>query len=525
VGDESAAPGASGCILAVDLGTGGPKVGLVSLDGDVIACEAERVALLHTPDGGVEQDPDEWWRAITTASRRLMQGSPVAPDDVVAVCMSAQWGGTVPVDADGRQTHHALIWMDGRGAPYSQELAGGGVEIPGTGYNARKLRTWIQKTGGVPSRTGKDPVGQIQWLRHRRPEAYRATRWFLDVPEYLTMRACGVAAASYDSIVPRWCTDNRDPSAVHYDDELLELTGLDRATLPDLRPPGTVLGPVLDAAAHELGIGRSAQVVIGTGDTISAGIGAGAVRDFDAHLYIGTSAWVSCNVPFKRTSVGSTVASLPTVVPGRYWVATEQDVAGKAIEWLAENLGEDVDALNDLAASAPAGSNGVIFTPWLNGERTPFDDPHVRGGWFNVSLTSDRADLVRSVFEGVALNTRLMMRAAEKFVRRGGPKQFASLRFIGGGARSDLWCQALADILDRPIERVADPSLANVRGAGLLAAVALGHCSWDEVPDRVRIDARFQPDTAAHAIHAESAATFSALYKSTRKLYAKRATD
>lgn len=509
-------------VLAVDLGTGGPKVGLVALDGDaagsVVAWASERVGLLHTDDGGVEQDPDEWWRAVTAASRQVMAAAPVAPDDVVAVCMSGQWGGTVPVDEHGSATHHALIWMDGRGAPYAQRLAGGGFEVPTTGYNARRLRTWIQKTGGVPSRTGKDPVGQSHWLRHHRPEAYRAAAWLLDVPEYLTMRASGVAAASYDSIVPRWCTDNRDPAAVRYDDELLALCDLDRAKLPDLHPPGTMLGPVTATAADELGIGRGAQVVIGTGDTIAAGIGAGAVRDFDAHLYIGTSAWISCNVPFKRTDVLTSVASLPTVVPGRYWLASEQDVAGKALEWLSATLDEPIEALEAQAATAAPGAGGVRFAPWLNGERTPFDDPDVRGFWFGVSLTTARADLVRSVFEGVAANVGLMLGATERFVRRRGPGRFDRLRFIGGGARSDLWCQILADVLDRPVDRVADPALANVRGAGLLAGVALGRWRWDDVPGLVRIDRRFDPEPATRPVYGGFSSDLTRLHKGTRKL-------
>lgn len=520
---EGGSPAARGShALAVDLGTGGPKVGLVAIDGNaagaVVACESERVPLIHTDDGGVEQDPAEWWRAITAASRRLMAGTSVAPDDVAAVCMSAQWGGTVPVDEKGQATHNALIWMDGRGAPYSQRLAGGGIEVPTTGYNARRLRTWIQKTGGVPSRTGKDPVGQSHWLRIHRPDAYRDATWLLDVPEYLTMRVSGVAAASYDSIVPRWCTDNRDPSAVRYDDELLALCDLDRLKLPELRAPGTLLGPVTPAAADELGIEPAAQVVVGTGDTISASIGAGAVRDFDAHLYIGTSAWVSCNVPFKRTDVFASVASLPTVVPGRYWVASEQDVAGKALEWLSATLGEPIEALEDAARRSTPDAGGARFAPWLNGERTPFDDPDVRGGWFNVSLTTDRSDLVRSVFEGVALNTSLMLRAVERFVRRGGPRRFDHLNFIGGGARSDLWCQILADVLDRPIHRVADPALANVRGAGLLAAVALGRRRWDDVPELVAIDRRFEPDPATRDVYERASHDLPRLYKGIRKL-------
>ena len=218
--------------------------------------------------------------------------------------------------------------------------------------------------------------------------------------------------------------------------------------------------------ATGFGLPAGVRVVAGTGDTTAAAVGAGATDDYDAHLYVGTSAWLSCHVPFKRTDVVHNIASLPSVVPGKYWVATVQDVAGKAVDWLLDSVVYAQDGMLDastpavsttpwtgstrLAASAPPGCNGVVFTPWLNGERTPVDDPTVRGGWFNVSLSTTRADLARSVFEGIALNTRWMLEAVERFTRRGAPAGFSSLRFIGGGASSALWCQTMADVLQDP---------------------------------------------------------------------------
>ena len=136
-----------------------------------------------------------------------------------------------------------------------------------------------------------------------------------------------------------------------------------------------------------------------------------------------------------------------------------------------------------MAGRAPAGSGGVIFTPWLYGERTPVEDRSVRGGFHNLSLSASRDDLVRAVFEGVALNTRWLLGAVERFTRR----RLEPIRFIGGGARSDVWCQIFADVLGRTIEQVTDPVNANARGAGLLAAVALGELTIDQVPDRVRV--------------------------------------
>lgn len=523
-------------VVGVDLGTGGPKVALMGVDGRLVGHEKARVGLTLLPGGGAEQDPQEWWDAIVGCVRRLLARFDVDPGAVAAICMSSQWGGLVPVDAEGRHLHNALIWMDARGEPYSRALTSGGITVPGAGYNVRALREWITRSGGVPSRSGKDPVGQAQWLRHHRPDVYAATAYLLDVPEYLTMRLTGRAVAGYDTAVLRWCTDNRDPANVRYDADLARRVGLDITKLPELVPPASVVGTLTAGAAAELGLGEHVQVVAGTGDTTAAAVGAGAVEDYAAHLYIGTSAWLSCHVPFKRTDVIRNVASLPAVVPGRYWVATIQDVAGKAIDWLIENVVYPDDAMGDgrpppedalerlnaLAVTSPPGANGVVFAPWLNGERTPVDDAHVRGGWIGVSLETTRADLVRATFEGIALNARWMKEAVERLVHAELPDGFPALTYIGGGAQSDLWCQTLADVLGCTVRQAEDPVLANARGAAFLAAIGIGALTWADIPGLVRITRHYEPDPASAALHDKSYRTFTAYYRKVRPLYRAR---
>lgn len=520
--------------LAVDLGTGGPKVALVSMTGDVVGHEYETNELIFFPGGGVEQDPDDWWNAITTGAKRLIGRGLVPVDDIVAISITAQWMGTVAVDESGAHLANALIWMDSRGAPYAEDIAGGGVQAPTTGYNAKKLYKWVTVTGGMPSRTGKDPVGHILWLKHEKPDVYDACFKLLDVPDYLNMRLTGRACASYDSVVGYWCTDNRDLARVEYQDELIALSGLDREKLPDLVPTCSVIGQIREEVAKDLGLGTHVEVVTGTGDTSSAAIGSGAVRDFEAHLYIGTSSWLSCHVPYKKTDVTSSITSLPSGIPHRYWVATEQDVAGKALQWLIDNVlypddalstgappADVFDRLNALAETVPAGSDNVMFVPWLNGERTPVDNHLIRAAWFNLGLTTSRAHLVRAVFEGVALNTRWMMEAAEKFVKKQRPRGFEHINFVGGGARSPLWCQIQADVLDRPIRQVKDPVLANVRGAGLSAAVALGYLTWEDIPEKIEIEHTFTPNRANRATYDTLYGAFVRLYDKNKATYAK----
>ena len=517
-------------ILAVDLGTGGPKVALVSTAGDVVGHEFEKNDLILLPDGGVEQDPGQWWTSIVTATRRLLERGLVPVDEVVAVSITTQWMTTVAVGADGRHIGNAISWMDTRGAGYARKVAGGGVMVPTVGYNARKLRQWLRVTGGIPSLTGKDPVGQMLFLKHERPEVYAAATSFLEPMDYLNLRLTGRVVASADTIVGHWVTDNRDLDHVGYDEELVDWVGVDRAKLPELVPTGSIIGTLTEEAATELGLGRHVQVVAGTGDTASAGIGSGAVRDFEGHLYVGTSSWLSCHVPFKKTDLLSNITSLPSGIPGRYWVATEQDTAGKCLSWLVESVlypdssllggaapADVYERLNAVAMSSPPGSGKVIFLPWLNGERTPVDNHHIRGGWYNESMATTQADLVRAVFEGVALNTRWMQQAAEKFTKR----RFEHLNFVGGGARSPLWCQIMADVLDRPIRQVADPVLANVRGAGFSAAVALGHLRWDDIPARITITETFQPNPRNRQTYDQLFDAFVDIYKKNKGIYAR----
>jgi xylulokinase len=451
----------------------------------------------------------------------------VAPADVVGIGCTAQWSGTVPVDDSGAAIEPAISWMDSRGAGAVREIVRGALNVQG--YSAPKAAKWVRRTGGIPSLSGKDPVGHIHFLRQQRPEVYAATAVFLEPIDYLNLRLTGLARASHDSITLHWVTDNRDIGAISYDDALMGLAGLERSKLPDLVPTGSVLGGLTPAAAAELGLVPGTPVVAGTGDLHSAAVGSGAVADFDGHLYIGTSSWISCHVPFKKTDPLTNIASIPSGIPGRYLVADEHETGGACLTWLRDNMlfpddalsatsgppGDFFGTLNDVAASVPVGAHGVMFTPWLNGERSPVDDHTIRGGFHNISLSSTRADMVRAVFEGVALNSAWLLGAVEKYTKR----PFETLAFVGGGANSDLWCQMHADATGRTIRQIADPVLANVRGAGLLTLLALGHLQLEDIPATVTVKATYQPDPAAGEIYAALLKEFVNFYDKTKGIH------
>jgi len=513
--------------LAVDLGTGGPKVAVISARGRIAAHAFEKVGIALGDDGAAEQEPEEWWRAIVAAGRRALAESGVAPERVVGVGCTAQWSGTVAVGEDGRAIGPSIIWLDSRGAGAITRVVRGALNVQG--YSAPKLARWVRRTGGIPSLSGKDPVGHIHFLREERQDVYSATAVFLEPVDYLGLRLTGLARASHDSITLHWVTDNRDIDAIAYDDSLLEMAGLERRTLPELVPTGSVLGGLTPAAAAELGLLAGTPVVAGTGDLHSAAVGSGAVDDFAGHLYIGTSSWISCHVPFKKTDALTNIASIPSGLPGRYLVADEHETGGACLTWLRDNLLFPRDALdagatvpddafallNETAAGVAPGARGILFTPWLNGERSPVDDHTIRGGFHNISLSSTRADMVRAVFEGVALNSAWLLGAVEKYTKR----RFASLAFVGGGANSDLWSQIHADVMGRTISQIADPVLANVRGAGLLTHRALGHLTLADVPAMVAVKAVYTPDEAASAVYAPLLKEFVNLYEKTKGIH------
>lgn len=515
------------CILAIDHGTSGIKAALVSVTGQVIDYEFEGTPIHFLPDGGAEQDPDDWWRALLKAAGRLMAKGSVNKEDIIAVSVSSTFSTTVAVDRDGTPLMNAVTWMDSRGAPYVKKIVSGFPSIEG--YGLRMLLKWIPRTGGGPTLSGKDDIAHVLLIRHEFPDVYARTRMFLPSKDYLNLRLTGEFASSYDAMQLFWVSDIRDINHIRYDPELIAILGIDPAKLPPMRASTDVLGTLAPGAAKLLGLSPEIKVVTGSPDHQTACIGSGAVSDYSAHLYVGTSSWIQAVVPFKKTDMFHSIASFPTAIPGRFQSVNEQDLAGGCLNFLFDNLlfhdnplrggrAEDPFAhLDEIAGRVPPGSDKLIFLPWLNGERTPVDDAAARGGFFNMGKTHTQDHMIRAVLEGVALNTRWSLKYVEKFVGR----RLDPIHFVGGGAQSELWCRIFADVLNRTIRQVEHPRQANARGAAFIAAVGLGHIRFGDIPGLTRFAGTFTPDPRNRKIYDELFDAFVHIYKQNRRLFRK----
>ncbi len=512
------------CILAIDLGTSGCKAALVDLTGKVHAWQFCKVDTLLLPGGGAEQNPEDWWGAILQSCKAAVASKP-ADCSVIAVCANTQGEGTLPVDDHGEPLCNAMLWMDTRGADLVRNTLRGRLNV--SGYAANKLVRYIRLTGGAPSLTGKDPVGHMLYFKQHRPDIFRRTYKFLNVLDFVNLRLTDRFVSTFDSIATSWLTDNRDPDRIRIDDKLCRYLGIAKSKIPEPVPCTQILGRVKEKVANEIGLDPQTVVVAGAIDNTAAAVGSGAVKDGETHLYLGTSSWLGAHVPFKKTDLLHAIASLPCAIPSKYMMIALQATACGNLDFLVNKIVYDIDdllenerpedvyqRLEKVAAAAPPGSNGLIYTPWIFGERAPVENPQIRAGLHNLSLDHNRSDMVRAMFEGIALNTRWILQPVESFLGHA----CESITAVGGGASSDLWCQIFADVLNRPIKQVENPIEANARGSALIAAFALKKITMEDVSRLAPIRATYLPRQQTRAVYDFHFREFKQLYKAEKAI-------
>ncbi len=466
------------CVLAIDLGTGGPKVALVTPDGGTVAWRSRPVHTTILDGGGAEQDPGEMWSAVVAATRDVLAAvSPVPP--IVAVAVTSQYMSTVPVTSTGLPTGPCILWMDTRGAAHSLSL-----------LTDDSFMLFIDRHGLIPLPSGNDNIAHAHVLQTNHPEAYAAADALVEPMDYITGRIIGRVVSTQSTVFGQLTCDNRTWGSTEYDPELVAATGLDPTKLPPLVPLNGVVGEVTTAAAAELGIPAGTPVVPGTIDSITSAVGSGALTPDRGSVIVGTTSVLVTHMQQRGGDLGSGILSVPSPVPNMYYVMAENGLGGRAFDWAQRLFGYDSPdtALLDADTVAP-GCEGALFLPWLLGSIAPSPNDDVRAAYVGLSLHHDRRHAIRATLEGVALNLAWLVPPVEAFVGNA----FPHLTFGGGGALSPLWGQILADATDRAVHRLAEPRATNARGAAFLAFADLGMLRLDDVPSLLQVQQVHQP--------------------------------
>lgn len=515
-------------LIAYDIGTTGVKTCLFEVDRAIrlIACTSRAYPLYILENGGAEQDADDWWSAMCASTAELLEKSDIAPDKIEGISFCSQMQGLVLVDRDGVPVHRPMSYMDQRAKEEIRRGIAHGVQIAGA--NIFKLIKSLIITGAV-SGSVKDPVWKYKWIEAHEPQNFaRAYRW-LDVKDYLLSRCTRQFVMTEDSAFATLLYDTR-PGRRGWSKTICKMLGVNMAHLPEIIRSGDRVGGLTARAAAELGLCAGTAVYGGGGDSSLIGVGAGCVNTGDTHIYWGTSGWVITVTDRQQVDVSAMIAAIVGAQSGKFNYFAEMETAGKCLEWAKKHLAQDeiglydgaqtadtdpYDLLTQAAAQAPVGSGGVIFTPWLHGNRCPFEDPNATGMFFGLKLDTTKGEMIRAVLEGVCYHLRWMLENQSRKI-----KTSDTIRFVGGGARSDVICQMLADITGRRIEIVDEPQNVGSVGAAAVMSVGMGIIpSTESIEAFIPVTRTYEPDMQKHALYDRYYAVFRKLYGANRKLF------
>ncbi|NCA66612.1 MAG: hypothetical protein EOM87_00960 [Clostridia bacterium] len=497
-------------ILAHDIGTSSDKAVLVSFEGKIIDTATENYPTYYPYPAWVEQNPADYWNAVTLTSNKIIKKTGIDPKDICGIVFSTQAQGIIPMDKEGNTLYNNITWVDGRAEKQAQSIM--------KKLGGKRLFTLI---AGTPI-MGKDCIAKIIWLKEERPDVYNHTHCILDVNGYLKYKCTGEkvfelsGASSYglDLKKKQWLS-------------VLSLTGMDMKKLPPLvRSIDKVGNGLTKEAAAEMGLIAGTPVFGGCDDVQAAAVGAGMSSDGDVHIYLGTSAWVAATSK-NSTKFSHGAAAIQSANPAMNLIAGITEAAGSDIQWICdqffrhekEKLGEGIyEYMDKVIESIPAGSDYLICTPWMLGERCPVSSTTTRATLFNMSPSHTREHIMRAVYEGIAFNLRWIL---ENFKKDYG---FAckSFRIIGGGALDKAWMQIIADITNTEFEVVDNPRSAGALGSAVIALIGLGELpSFEAARTFVKVSKVYRPDSKNVAIYNEMFKTYKSLYSDLKKTYRK----
>jgi xylulokinase len=485
--------------LGIDVSTTSAKALVVDDVGRVLASESTPLALSTPRPLWAEQDPRDWWNAVAASTRRALVAAGLAPEAVAAVGLTGQMHGLVLVDAEHRALRPAILWNDQR-----------------TGAECDAVRGRVGRTRLIAI-TGNDALPgftapKILWVRTHEPEVLARTRWILLPKDYVRLCLTGDAAMDKADGSGTLLFDlaRRDWSG-----DVCDALEVPRAWLPPTHEGPTVTGTVSRAGAEATGLRAGTPVVAGGGDQAAGAVGVGAVRPGTVSVTLGTSGVVFATTGAPLVEPEGRLHAFCHAVPGRWHVMGVMLSAAGSLQWYRDTCAASVpfDELVAEAAEAPPGSEGLVFLPYLSGERTPYPDPHARGAFVGLTLRHRRAHMTRAVLEGVAFG----LRDSFDLLAQVGARAPGEVRIAGGGARGQLWRSIVASVLGVDVVRVTSTEGAAF-GAALLAGVAGG--AWPDVDAAcdatIAVTGREQPDETTRAVYEERHAQFRALYPALR---------
>jgi xylulokinase len=484
--------------LGIDVGTGGTRAVVIDPDGKVVAsATAEHVPFVSTRTGWAEQDPEDWWRATITVVREVLSQS--SSDEIKAVGLSGQMHGLVLLDQSDEVLRPAIIWCDQRTDSQCKSL----TELVG----ANRL---IELTCN-PALTGFT-LPKMLWVREWEPEVWRSVRSVLLPKDYVRLKLSGDRATD---VADASGTLLFDVKARRWSSEMLSATEIDERLLPRVYESPEVTGSISSAGAEATGLRAGTPIIAGGGDQAANAVGMGIVRSGAASSTIGTSGVVFASTDKPLLDPKGRVHTFCHAIPDRWHVMGVTQGAGLSLRWFRDQFGategagcNSYDRLTKEASLVSSGSDGLIWTPYLMGERTPHLDPFAKAALVGLTASHTRAHIVRAILEGVAFSLR---DAFEIFNEMG--VQVEEIRLGGGGARSRLWRQIQADVYGQPVKTVAAEEGAAF-GAALLAGVAAGiWSSVDAACDTVvRIADHLEPNAESVKILAQQYERFKQIY-------------
>ncbi len=443
-------------LLGIDIGTSAVKGGLFDSQGHAERLESAEYGMEQPRSGWAEQNPEVWWQAVRQVIRKLTAHDRMVGKQIGAIGLSGQMHGLVMLDSQGNVLRPCILWCDGRSGEECREIewmAG-----------AEKIRR-ITANPVLPGFT----AGKILWVRRHEPEIYEKCRHILLPKDYVRYRLTGELASDVSDASG---TNLLDVERRQWRGELLAKLQIEMEWMPRLYESAEITGVVSRQAGEETGLLPGTPVVGGAGDNMAAAVGCGVVREGKAFNTIGTSGVIFAPMKRMRADPKGRVHTFCHAVPGMWAMMSCTLAAGLSVQWFRNQFCETEDFyswMNGQLEHVPPGANGVVFLPYLMGERSPLLNERIRGGFLGLSAGSSRADFMRAVIEGVSYSQRqcLDILREQNIV----PEEMI---LCGGGTKNDIWRQILAALYEMPVTRIQGSGESGVLGAAILAGVGAG---------------------------------------------------